>query len=434
MNKKLKYFIKTFGCTYNKNSSNIIEGILLKNGYTSVNNERNTDIIIINSCIVKINTEAKILFLLKKLVNNFPDKIFIVCGCMPEVMPKTITRISPKINLIGPFFVTKILHVIKEFQENKKPVIMIGKRMENKLNQPKRLKNKLIDIIPIAQGCVNSCNYCIVKKAMGALRSYSIDSIINSIKNSIQEGAKEIRLTSQDLSAYGIDLGVNLAQLLKQINYLKGEFRIRLGMMNPSTLLPIIDGFLDACNNERIYSFFHLPIQSGDNVILEKMNRKYTIKDFLTIYEKIKSKFEIFTLSTDIICGYPSETENNFNNTLRLIERIAPDIVNISKYGHRPGTVASNEKDLNTKIKKKRSKSLTILMKSIIKNKYKRLIDKKSSVLFLRRESQNLYWGRTDWYYPIVFSSNKNVLGKILDLKIKGYEGHRLIGTPIHPQ
>ena len=428
MSQNLKYFIKTFGCTYNKNSSNIMQGLLSKNEYIRVKNVEFADIIIINTCIVKINTESKILYLLKELTEKYPKKIMIVAGCMAEEMSGIVKKISSKINLIGPFYVTEIINVIHGFLQDSIPKEYIGKRVEDKLNQPKILATKLIDIIPISQGCVNNCHYCIVKKAMGKLNSYSINEILISIKRSIQNGIKEIQLTAQDLSAYGLDSNRSLVDVINGINKIEGEFRVRLGMMNPSTLLPIIDDFLNACHNNKIYKFFHLPMQSGDNEVLSKMNRKYQVTDFLFIYNKIKSEFKELCLSTDIICGYPGETDANFGNTLKLIKKIKPDIINISKYGHRAGTYASTLKDLRSEVKKERSKALHNLFEKYREQKIKKMIGKSIQVLFLKKKSKNLYWGRSETYYPIYIESNRDLLSKILSVKINEIKGKKIFG------
>lgn len=428
MPKNLKYFIKTFGCTYNKNSSQIMEGLLIKNNFNKVKNYQDSDIIIINTCVVKINTEDKIFHLITQITQKYPNKMLIIAGCMAETMFESVKEISPKVNLLGPFYCTEIVNFINNINQESVPQILIGKRVENKLNQPKILRSKLIDIIPISQGCVNNCTYCIVKKAMGNLYSYPKEAIIKSIRESINRGIKEIRLTSQDLSAYGQDSSSNLAEIIKEINKVDEIFMVRLGMMNPSTLFPIIGELLDACNGQKIYKFFHIPIQSGDDQILNDMNRKYSVSDFLTINNTIKSKFPDYSLATDIICGYPTETEENFENTLNLIKKIKPNIVNISKYSHRPGTISSKLKDLPTEIKKSRSKTLTKIVNKIGREKFKRSINKNYDAIFLRKESKDLYWGRTQNYYPVYIKTEKNIIGNIFNIKIFGYQGNRLIG------
>ncbi|MHA1269774.1 MAG: tRNA (N(6)-L-threonylcarbamoyladenosine(37)-C(2))-methylthiotransferase [Candidatus Helarchaeota archaeon] len=429
MNENLQYFIKSYGCTYSKNSAQIIEGLLINNGFKKVKSIDIADIIIINTCVVKINTENKILYLISKISKQMPEKILIITGCMAEVMSDRVTSISPQANLIGPFYITEIIKVINEFKQNLRPIKLIGKRVEDKLNQPKQVSNNLIAIIPISQGCVNTCNYCIVKKAMGQLKSYPIEVIISNISKVTRNGVKEIQLTAQDLSAYGKDINMKLTDILERINNITGKFRTRLGMMNPSTLLPNIDNLSTICKSDKFYKFFHIPIQSGDNEILEKMNRKYRIEDFLKIYNVIRENFNEFTLSTDIICGYPGETDDNFNNTLKIIKKIKPDIINISKYSHRPGTTASKERDLPTKVKKARSTVLYKLFESYTREKLKKMIEKKYNVLYLKKISNRIYWGRTEKYSPVFVESNENLIGRILKTKIIDIKEKQIIGT-----
>ncbi|MHA1751813.1 MAG: tRNA (N(6)-L-threonylcarbamoyladenosine(37)-C(2))-methylthiotransferase [Candidatus Helarchaeota archaeon] len=428
MSNDLNYYIRSFGCTFNKNSAQIMEGLLLKNNYNKVEYPKLANIIIINTCMVKINTENKILYLISDFVKKYPDKILIIAGCMPEVISKKLKSIAPNAILIGPFYTTELISLIEKNKENLTPKCLIGKRIEDKIDSPKNEQNKLIKIVPISQGCVNSCHYCVVKLAMGKLRSYPLDKIISYIQKSVKNGVKEIQLTAQDLSAYGIDSKNSLIDILAKITKINGEFKTRLGMMNPSTLFPIIDGLLDKCDNDKIYKFFHIPVQSGDNVVLEKMNRKYRIEDFIEICNKIKKKFKDYTLSTDIICGYPGETDENFHNTIKLIKMIKPDIINISKYSHRPGTVASKLKDLPSKIKKERSTLLYQIYHDYVYEKFENMIEKKYRVLFLKKISNNLFWGRNEKYTPVYVRSSNNLIGKIEEVKIIELKKRRLYG------
>ena len=276
-----------------------------------------------------------------------------------------------------------------------------------------------------------SCSYCITSLARGKLRSFPINEIIENICSAIKQGCKEIQLTAQDTSSYGLDSGHDLGELLKNVSKIKGDFRIRVGMMNPFICAKNIDSTIEGFNDPKIYKFLHLPVQSGDNDILEKMNRKYNVKDFVEIINKFRERYKDLTISTDIIVGFPTETDEQFQHSIDLIKKIKPDITNITRYSARPYTKAKVMKDrINTEIVKERSKILSEICSKVSKNNNLKYIGKKYKVLITEKGKNNTYVGRNENYKPVVLK-NKIEIGKILQVKIIDAESTYLLGSII---
>ncbi|NVM03630.1 MAG: tRNA (N(6)-L-threonylcarbamoyladenosine(37)-C(2))-methylthiotransferase, partial [Candidatus Helarchaeota archaeon] len=332
-----KISILTYGCSYNQASSEMIKGLLLKNNFQESNLDE-SDIILLLSCVVKSPTENKIISKIKTLFVEYPKKKIIVGGCLSEVIPERIKEISKKINFFGPHFTTEIVDIVNKTIQGKS-VELIGKRYECRLGVTRKKINPIIGIIQISQGCRSNCAYCCVKIAMGDFIAYPHPQIKEEIITLLKSGCKEVWITAQDTAAYRYD-NLDLADLINDITKIESRFNIRIGMMNPKSVIPILKKLIEAYSHPNLYKFLHLPLQSGDNEILAVMNRNYTIEDFLKIVKEFRIKFPLLTLSTDLIIGFPGETEVQFRNSLKLLENIKPDIVNISRFGQRPKTKA----------------------------------------------------------------------------------------------
>ncbi|MCS7118812.1 MAG: tRNA (N(6)-L-threonylcarbamoyladenosine(37)-C(2))-methylthiotransferase, partial [Archaeoglobaceae archaeon] len=271
-----------------------------------------------------------------------------------------------------------------------------------------------IAIVSIAEGCVGRCSFCATKFARGKLRSFSISKILEEVEKAVKLGFKEIQLTSQDTGCYGLDKGdFLLSELLKGISRIEGDFRVRVGMMNPQHAKEQIERLLEAFESEKIYKFLHIPVQSGDNRVLEDMRRDHTVEDFLEVVDAFRSKFEI-TLATDIIVGYPTETEESFWKTHELIEEVKPDMVNITRFSKRKGTPAEKLKEIPGWIVKERSRKLTDLCVRIGLENNRKFIGKSLKVLIT---SYGKKWmlARTNSYRAVITTGK---LGEFKSVKI----------------
>ena len=345
----MRIFIKTFGCQANISDSEKIAG-LLERDYELVDNGDKSDVIIVNSCGVKSATQSTVL----NYINKYKNKKIFVGGCLTKILD--LRKKYPEIN--GVFDVNSISK-IKYIIENEKDVF--SNKKEDKINLPVIRKDKDVGIIVIGEGCLGNCNYCGTKLAKGTLKSYRIGDIKREFEKAIKDGCKRINLTSQDNGCYGYDIKTNLVELLNELVKVEGDFKIRVGMINPMYLDKRL---LEVYESDKIMKFLHVPVQSGSDKVLEKMGRNYKIEEFKKKIKEFREKFFGISIATDIIVGYPLESEKDFLESCKLIEEIKPEVLNISMFSSRPNTEAAKLEQLDFKIVKERSRKLTKLFKS----------------------------------------------------------------------
>ncbi|OIO62356.1 threonylcarbamoyladenosine tRNA methylthiotransferase [Candidatus Woesearchaeota archaeon CG08_land_8_20_14_0_20_47_9] len=432
--KKHCVHIITFGCSANTSSSEIMAGLLREAGFSIVDAAGRADIIVVNTCTVKQRTENRVAALIKRLSGI--NKMLIVAGCMPEVQAGLIRSIAPRAALLGTHHVRDIARLATRLiaDENHNPAdggnsSLTGRRHESKLQLPKIRKNTAIAIVQISQGCLGECSYCIVRLARGRLHSYPIKDIVAEVKTALSEGCREIWLTSQDCAAYGIDTGTDLAELLRAVTAVRGSFRVRIGMMNPSTLKPIAGKLIRAYRSRKAFRFIHIPVQAGNNRILKAMNRQYTAAGFKQLVNKFRMSFPMITLSTDIICGFPGEDNAEFGDSLELVKETRPDIVNISRFWPRPGTRAEEmyrEHKIEGNITKKRSQELSGLVRGIALENNRRWLGK-SCVVLVDEHGKGAWVGRNIAYKPVVIRRHSKLKpGDFCRVKIAGAKGRYL--------
>lgn len=422
-------YVESYGCSANQSNAEIIKGILASKGFNIVNNEKIADVIVLNTCIVKGPTLKKI----EARIVHFSKKKLIVTGCMPEIFSERIQKLARGASIVSVHHIREIAKAVKDVLEGRQ-VSFVGKSKEIKLNLPRVPQNKIIGIAQIAQGCVHNCAYCIVRIVKGELFSYPQAAILKDIANMLKQGCKEVWLTSQDNACYGCDRGKSeLPLLLKEIFKLKGKFFVRVGMMHPSSLLPILDEMLECYENEKIFKFLHLPVQSGSDKVLRMMNRKYEVKDFLFAVSKFRKKFPQGTLSTDVIVGFPGETQKDFKRTLALVSKIKPDILNISKFWPMPNTKAAMlKKQVDEREKKARTITLMRLHNKICIENNKKLLGKRMKVLVDSKGFGDSWLARDKNYKLIVIKSQENLLGKIVDVVVEKAARHYLVCKMMH--
>ena len=337
----MKIFVKTFGCTFNKRDSEIIKGVLSTNQFEIVDSEEKADIIVVNSCGVKDQTQSKIIFYIESL-----NKPVYLGGCLPKILDLKNIK-----NVKGVFDTNTINNLPNQINGEIKE--LFSSKKLNKLELPVQQDSKDTLIIQISEGCLGDCNYCATKFARGKLKSYSISDIVNAIKGF--KGTR-VNLTSQDTGCYGYDIDTNLANLLKEMVKLEGDFIVRVGMMNPEHILKFLPDFVEIFKDKRFMRFLHIPIQSGSNKILKEMNRKYTLEQFKELVNALRKDIPDIHIATDIIIGYPTETEEDFLETKKFLEEMNFEVLNLSKYTARPGTYSKkNLKPLKSEIVKERS-------------------------------------------------------------------------------
>ncbi|WEU39780.1 MAG: tRNA (N(6)-L-threonylcarbamoyladenosine(37)-C(2))-methylthiotransferase [Candidatus Odinarchaeum yellowstonii] len=420
-----KIYIETFGCSLNLSDTEFLAGELLKKGFT-LSSLDEADIIIVNTCAVKEPTERKVLNYLRRI--DKLDKVKIIAGCLPKVNLESVKKAIPSFNaVIAPSAYPRISEVLEAVLNGVKGLI-VDDVLQPPLLRDFQAKNK-IGIIPIAYGCLSECAYCCVRLARGRLRSYSISEITEYASRLVERGCVELWLTAQDTAAYGLDINTDLSRLISVVNMIPGDFKVRVGMMNPKNAYKIISPLIEAFSGDKIYKFIHIPVQSGDDDILKKMNRGYNVTVFRDIINKFRERHPSITVSTDIIVGFPGESEIQFENSLKLIRTIQPDIVNISRYGDRPGAYSVNlPGKIRGSVIKKRSRILTELVREISLEKNSKWLNWTGEARIVEEAPRNGYIARNYAYKPIFLKSNQIKIGEKYLIRVIDYKPGYLIG------
>jgi len=419
-----KIYLETYGCTLNQSDTEVMSGLLKCAGFEIVDNLEDCDLCIINSCIVKGPTADKVEHRVRDVKK---DKALILAGCMPQAEPDKFKDVSK----IGTYQVKNIVDVVNATLEGH-IVTLIAEGDDERLNLSKIRKNKYIEIIPISRGCLGKCTYCQTKKARGNLVSYPKQEILRQAEHAVRDGVKEIWITSQDCGAWGKDIGDNLPSLLRDLVKIEGDYMIRVGMMNPNHVLEFIDELIEVFMDKKIFEFFHIPLQAGNDKVLKLMKRKYSVEEFKELVTKLRATLKHCTIATDIICGFPGETMDHFKDTLDLISEIKPDVLNISRYWKRPGTPAARMKQLPPRVIKERSRQMTELFNKHAMDRNVDWLNWRGEVFISEKGSIDKSWkGRNFAYKPIVVLSEENLVGQTVNVKIIDIGKHDLKGKLI---
>ncbi len=394
--------MEVYGCAANQGDASIMQGILMEKGHRLVENVKDADAIVIVTCTVIETTQQRMINRIREL--NKEGKTLIVAGCMASAQKDLVKKIAKNALLLPP----RYIHCISDLLNGKTRYYNV-----QKVGLPRKIDIRLN--IPISDGCLYNCSYCITKRARGNLTSYNLKEIVKDVKKAIEEGCKEIRLTSQDTASYGRDIGKSLPELINEIVDIEGEFRVRIGMMHPLSAYKILDELLNAYKNEKIYKFLHLPLQSASPKILKEMKRGYDFELFEEIVKEYRKKFKDSTFATDIIVAFPGETEEDFQLTINALEEISPDVTNITRFSPRPYTEAWKMKKLPTQVAKERSRILSCIATRIAHENNKKLIGKKYNALILENY-KNFKIGKTDAYKSVFVRNGK--IGEFIKIKI----------------
>lgn len=414
----MKVYLETHGCTFNKADTNIMTKILAEKGYEIVDDMESSDVIVLNTCYVKLPTEQKMITQIRKIKENYPDKKLIIGGCMVEVDAKRLNKFAADNCWVGPHKIDKIDEVVQKALCDE-VIHEYGKTSLIKAGAGKKTSNSLIHILQICEGCNGVCTFCCTRKARGHLVSYPIDKIVEEAEDAIANGAKELQVTAQDTACFGFDTKESFPELLRRLASLPGDFRIRVGMMHPKSLRENIDEIIDVFKTQKkIYNFIHLPIQTGSEKVLGEMNRLHTISEYKGMLNKFKKEISDLTFATDIIVGYPTETEEDFKQTLALLDEIKPDIIHISKYMHRPGATSNTLKEIDHKTMKDRSHRVNDMKDKVMFENNEKYVGKTYDVLVLARGSSGGYVGYTDAYKNVIIPD---------DVKLGSFQKVRIV-------
>ncbi len=431
----MKVYLESFGCSASQASAEIMKASIGKLGHEllSPENAGQAEVYICNSCTVKYTTEQKILYKIRSMGEKGVQVI--VSGCMPEVQLEDILHANPEAHILGVNAVSRLGDLLSTIEQRKKTGIPGGERLEIRtsepqgfLNVPRERSNPNIHICQISQGCNFACSYCIVKHARGKLLSFPPEEIIEDIRSAVADGCREIWLTSQDDSQYGMDTGVKLPELLRAISEIPGDFKVRVGMMNPFSVLPILDDLVDAFDSDKIFKLLHLPIQSASHSVLKKMNRLHKMDSVDEIITKFRAHFEDLSLFTDIIVGFCDETDEDFEETIEWVKKYRPEKINISRYSPRPHTKAFSFRNLDSRISVKRSHQLHKVCEQIKIESKNEMIGWKGRVFVSKYTEIGDVLTRTDSYRPVVISGSDLRPGEYAEVKITGAKPGYFLG------
>lgn len=415
----VKVYVEAHGCTQNYGEARLMMDALGAQGHSLTTSEGDADAHVLVTCTVVETTERAMVRRMTELSTH--GKPLVVAGCMAAAQRDRVVATVPRAMLLPPRKWPQIVDLLGAGT-------VCGDRAASMESQASGWHDA---IVPIAQGCAGRCTYCITRVARGRVSSYAIDAIVDQVRRHVERGVREIKLTGQDTAAYGIDRETNLADLLRSIDRIAGEFRVRVGMADPLTVLPIVEELVEAFASKKVFKFLHLPVQSGSEEILRAMRRDYSVGDFAEIVARFRKAFPDLTLSTDVIVGFPGETEDQFESTLRLVERTRPEIVNVTRFSPRTGTPAATMPDrvVGWRVKE-RSRTLTRLRFRISREIHERLVGREQEALVTEPGKGSTLRARTPEYRQVILQESVP-LGEFVRVRVDSARPTDLLGRVV---
>jgi threonylcarbamoyladenosine tRNA methylthiotransferase CDKAL1 len=419
----MKIHVKTFGCSANVAEGEMMEGVLSKK-HNLVDDVNDSEVFVVNACTVKGDHTV-----LREVKKQIGKKKIVIGGCVTPSLRKAVRELDPEAN----FLTTHNLDKVGELVGLTSGKSEFAASNFEKLELPRHRKNPIVGIVPISDGCLDHCTYCSTKIIKGNLKSYPPSVIIASVRKQLAEGCKELWITSQDTSAYGYDIGTNLPTILSAILDLSGDFVVRVGMGNPTFLPDYLPELVRVLKHPKMFKFLHIPVQSGSDPVLQRMKRRYSVASFRHICEVLRKEIPDLTLSTDIIVGFPKETEEQFIETLKVCKDIGFDVINISRFVARKGTIAAGmDGQIDGGVKKDRSRRLTDQFRTCSTDILKKWIGWKGRVLVDQIRKDGTVVCRNYAYKQVIISGDYP-LGTKLDVEITGSTTFYLNGAISSP-
>lgn len=438
MNKR--YLIKTYGCQMNVHESEKIAGQLQTLGYEETQTAEDADVIVFNTCCVRENAEQHAfgnIGMYKKLKKEKKDLVIAVCGCMTQQgeFAKKLSATFPFVDvIIGTYNIDEFGKILQKTVDSKKRVVEILDKNGDICEEITPYRSSYPNAwVNIAYGCNNFCTYCIVPYVRGRERSRLPENVVDEVKNLVNEGYKEITLLGQNVNSYGHDLknDVGFALLLDEIGKIEGKFRLRFMSNHPKDLT---EDVIEAIKrNPHACHAIHLPVQSGSNRILSLMNRRYSVEKYLSQIESIRKIIPDCAITTDIIVGFPTETEEDFIDTVKLVETVKFDGAFTFVYSKREGTKAAiMDGQIDPEIQKDRIMRLIDVQNELNRKESLTYVGKTVEILVEDfDEKKNSYMGRDERGKMAYFSCDENVIGKFVNVKITSAGGMSLMGEII---
>ncbi len=429
-----KFYLKVFGCQMNINDAQKIKGILKSENYEETLSEEEADLILINTCTIREKPDNKVfsyLGELKKIKEKNKNLKIGVCGCLAQRVGEEIYFRAPHVDILfGTLNIHSLPKLLEEANKGNKAIEIIEELDKNEIeleNYPTVRDNPYIAYVTIIRGCDKNCTYCVVPKTRGRERSRLPEYILKEVEALVKDGVKEIHLLGQNVTAYGKDIDYPFYRLLKDIAYIDGVERIRFTTGHP---IDLTDKVIEAIGElDKVVNHIHLPFQSGSNKILKLMDRNYTKEYYLNRVNLLKEVKKDMSFSADVIVGFPYETDEDFEETLDLIEKVEFEQLFSFKYSKRPNTIAFDIKEeVPDDIKTQRMTKLLELQKKISEKLFKRYENTYQKVL-IEEKSKDFYIGRTTSNAWVNVKSNEDILGKIVNVLITKAKPNSLEGV-----
>ncbi|XP_005093865.1 threonylcarbamoyladenosine tRNA methylthiotransferase [Aplysia californica] len=429
-----KIFVRTWGCSHNNSDSEYMAGQLAAYGYKITEDKENADLWLLNSCTVKNPAEDHFRNHIKDATSK--GKSIVLAGCVPQGQQKA--DYIQGLSVIGVQQIDRVVEVVEETLKGNSVRLFSQKKSSGKkqggasLSLPKIRKNPLIEIIAINTGCLNQCTYCKTKHARGDLGSYPPEDIVERARQSFSEGVVELWLTSEDLGAYGHDIGVTLPELLwRLVEVIPDGAMMRLGMTNPPYILEHLEEMAKILCHPRVYSFLHVPVQSASDSVLMDMRREYCVDDFKHVVDFLREKVPGVNVATDLICGFPTETDEDFAETMALVKQYKFASLFINQFFPRPGTPAYNMQRIPAQEVKKRTKAVSELFQSY--HPYTHQLHEIQNVLVTEISHDRQYYvGHNKSYDQVLVPMQEDLMGKQVRVEIvetgKHYMKGKLLG------
>ncbi len=431
-----KLHLITYGCQMNEYDSERVAGLLREHQYELTDDARAADVILLNTCAIREKAEDKVfskLGELRTLKTKNPGLVVGVMGCMAPLHRDTIRTRAPMVDLVfGSSAIARVGELVERVKRDRAPIVDTGEAPLVKITARPAAAARLRAYVTVMEGCEKCCTFCVVPVTRGRERSHPPASILTEIRGLAAEGCREVTLLGQTVNAYGRDLTppTDLAELLERVSEIEAIRRIRFTTSNPYNLTPrLIAAFRDL---PKVCKYFHLPLQSGSNRVLARMNRGYTRERYLALIDELRAAVSEIALSTDLIVGFPGETEEDFAATLEVVERVAYDNVFAFRYSPRPGTPAAVMPDqVDPAVKARRNAELLGATTRLAAARSARLAGRTLEVLVdgaSRKNAQELS-GRTDCNRVVNFEGARARPGDFVHVRITEALPHSLRGT-----
>ena len=407
----MKAYVEAYGCTLNFGESREIEDVLVEKGWEVVDELEGSDLAVLVTCVVIETTERE---MLKRIAQLSTAPRLVVTGCMATACREKAERVAPSAVFVAPGDLESFSQFVDSCGIGRRPTIR---------------ERESYSIVPIATGCRGACSYCITRLARGELKSRSQARVVAAVRSAASSGPREIQLTAQDTAAYGCDIGTDLPAMVEEVCRIPLDFRLRVGMMNPKSVMPVADRIAKMYLEPKVFKFLHLPVQSASDRLLEHMDRGYTVQDFGSIVTTMRKLVPRITLSTDLIVGYPGESEDDHRKNLALIKDTRPDIVNVTRFSSRPGTKAAVADGQVVGWKAKdRSRELTELRFEVALERNAAWKDMTLTTLATEKGKNMSTILRSDEYKQVVVPESLT-LGKYYEVRVVGATPTYLIGS-----